>query len=182
MHHSWMDVMYCGSCHGLRLELFWTSSATSDMWNHRFWFIHGPVDSFLANCDQGHIFLLAWVSQPCFHEIFSFRWKTLKLWCSTNVAWDFSRHNLLTSISQWWTFLMTVTGWHDGRWLYTGFFNRECWVANLREGYQHNPLVEWSMCLPPHVWWSCHLSQTPHLGRSEWETDNYQWSRVCKKK
>ena len=76
MHHSWMDVMYCGSWHGPRLELFWTSSATSDTWNHRFWFIHVPVDSFLANCDQRHIFLLAWVSQPCFHEIFSFRWKT----------------------------------------------------------------------------------------------------------
>ena len=50
-----------------------------------------------------------------------------------------------------------------------GFFNIECWVANLREGYQHKPFGEWSMYLPPHVWWSCRISQTPHLGWYEWE-------------
>ncbi len=55
MYRSWMDVMNCGPCHGLRLELCWTSSATSETWNPRFWFIPVSVDSFVANWDQWHI-------------------------------------------------------------------------------------------------------------------------------
>ena len=48
--------------------------------------------------------------------------------------------------------------------------------------HQQKPLAEWTLYMPPHVWWSCRLFWTPHLGRqwSEWEQDNYQWSRVCR--
>ena len=105
MHYSWMDVMYCGSCHGLRLELCWTSSTTSEAWNRRFWFIHVSMDLFLANWCYLH-----GCHSHVFHERLICRWKTLKLRCITNIAWDFLRPYLLTSISQWWTFWMTVTG------------------------------------------------------------------------
>ena len=105
--HYWMDVMYCGSCHGMWLKMCWTSSATSEMWNRRCRFIHVSVDSFLANWDQWHILLLTWVPQQCCPWQIHCRWKTLKL--RTNIGWNFLRPYLLTSISQWSTFLMNVT-------------------------------------------------------------------------
>ena len=64
----------------------------------------------LADLAQGPILLSAWYPGHVFHERFIWRWKSLKLRCSTTIAWDVSRPYLLTSISQWWKLSMTVEG------------------------------------------------------------------------
>ena len=64
----------------------------------------------LADLAKGPVLLSAGYPGNVFHERFIWRWKSLKLRCSTNIAWDFSRPYLLTSINQWWTLSMTVAG------------------------------------------------------------------------
>ena len=79
MHHSWMDAMYCGLYHGLRLELSMTSSATSEMWTRRFWFIQVSVDSFWRTELKGLYCYLHGCLVHVFHESLMFRWKTLPI-------------------------------------------------------------------------------------------------------